>query len=366
MTGFEAGLDGRSRPVTGSAYGPAFSGLPGTQRNEVRNVGGDAFDPAVIVVDPQLPPAAGRQLTQHGLPAGDGTGTVLAELVPFRDPSPDVPPPPRSPRTAAKLAVAGWVLVALAITLGIMGNAAAAAISFAASVACGGLAVWASAAAKEGRLAIAGGLIPLPPARDLSAYYTAHAGRLFHRRYVRPRSDLDPDAQATWHRAVSAANRIYRSESLRDKAVDADRVAADVPELLWRIAEGLAMISDVRIHIENIVRDMEAQHPAVRAKLKEVERQLARGTSQVDRRIGRLEMLAERLDAADAARQGETALKRLIEVDTKIHDLVATTGETATDVEAATGLQIDVEAVIALTNQAIWELSGQDEDAESG
>lgn len=364
MSGFNAGLDGRSRPVTGTGYDPAFNG-PLTQSRDAA-IAGDTFDPAAITVDPQLPEAAVRQLRQHGLPSDDGTGPVLAELVPFRDPSPDMPALPRSPRTAGWLAAAAWALVALAMAAAVIGHPVAATAAFVIALACGGLAVAASAAAKNGRPAIARGLIPLPPASDLTAYYTAHAGRIFHRRYVRPSTDLDADAQAIWWRAVAAANRIYRSESLRDKVVDADRVAADVPGLLWRIAEGLAMISDVRINIRNIVRDMEVQHPAVDAKLRAQERQLAQGTGQVDRRIGRLEMLADRLDAADAARQGEAALKRLREVDTKIHDLVASTGESASDVEAATSLQIDVETVIALTNQAIWELSGGDEDTELG
>jgi hypothetical protein len=328
------------------------------------DVAWDTFDPAAIVIDPQVPAAGRHQLSQHGLPSNDGSMPVLAELVPFRDPQPDVPAAPRSLRTAGTLAAIAWVLVAASIAAGAYGGAASALSLFAIALACGVLAVLAWSAAKDGRPVAASGLIPLPPARDLTEYYMAHAGRLFHRRYVRPQSDLDADALATWHRAVRAANRIYRSDSLLDKVVDADRVASDVPELLWKIAEGLAMISDVRINIRNIIREHGDQHPAVMAKLRAQERLLARGNAQVDRRIGRLEMLADRLDAADAARQGETALKRLQEVDVKIHDLVASTGENTTDIDMAVGLTIDVEAVIALTNQAIRDLSVFDDDSD--
>jgi hypothetical protein len=164
---------------------------------------------------------------------------------------------------------------------------------------------------------------------------------------------------------VDAANRIYRSESLRDEAVDADRVAADVPELLWKIIEGLAMISDVRINIKNIVKGYERQHPAVYAKIQAQERHLARGTSQVESRIGKLEMLARVLGDADAARRGEDMLKRLNEVDEKIDDLVASTDETASEVDMAEGLKIDVEANIEMTNQAIRDLSAAESDQDS-
>ena len=147
-------------------------------------------------------------------------------------------------------------------------------------------------------------------------------------------------------------------------------MAADVPELLWKIIEGLAMISDVRINIRNIVKGYERQHPAVYAKIQAQERHLARGTSQVESRIGKLEMLARVLGDADAARRGEDVLKRLNEVDEKIDDLVASTDESATEVDVAEGLKIDVEANIEITNQAIRDLSVPDsvpdEDQEPG
>ena len=147
-------------------------------------------------------------------------------------------------------------------------------------------------------------------------------------------------------------------------------MAAEVPELLWKIIEGLAMISDVRINIRSIVKGYERQHPAVYAKIQAQERHLARGTDQVESRISKLEMLARVLGDADAARRGEDVLKRLNEVDTKIDDLVASTDESATEVDVAEGLKIDVEANIEITNQAIRDLSVPDsvpdEDQEPG
>src|SRR6202020_2863123 len=101
---------------------------------------------------------------------------------------------------------------------------------------------------------------------------------------------------------------------------------------------------DVRINIKNIVKGYERQHPAVYAKIQAQERHLARGTTQVESRIGKLEMLARVLSEADAARRGEDVLKRLNEVDEKIDDLVASTDESASEVDVAEGLKIDVEA----------------------
>ncbi len=283
-----------------------------------------------------------------------------AELVRFMDPPPVAPAPPRSLAAARQLAAAAWALFVVSIVAGILRGPDTFAILLVIGAGFGLLAGSARAAARKGRPAFAAGLIPLAPARDLSEYYAAHAGKIFHRHYVRPRTDLDQEARVTWERAVDAANRIYRSESLRDEAVDADRVAADVPELLWKIIEGLAMISDVRINIKNIVKGYERQHPAVYAKIQAQERHLARGTSQVESRIGKLEMLARVLSEADAARRGEDVLKRLNEVDEKIDDLVASTDETASEVDMAEGLKIDVEANIEMTNQAIRDLSAQD------
>jgi hypothetical protein len=359
MSGYDADVGGRHGRQEASGLVPATE-VGHFARNGASRRPRGAFDPDATVVDPQVPQAARDEL-ERGWP-GHGTALALVELVRFRDPRPDVPAPPRSLATARKLAAAAGALVALSIVAGVFGGPATFAVFFVIGLAAGALAAVAWAAAEEGRPALAAGLIPLAPASDLTEYHAAHAGRIFHRRYVRPRTDLDQGARATWERAIVAANRIYRSDSLRDKVVDADRVAADVPELLWKIAEGLAMSSDVRIDIRNIVRCDERHHPAVAAKLREQERQVARGTGQVDRRIGRLEMLANRLDAADGARRGEAVLKRLLEVDTKIHDLVASTDESASHIDMAEGMKIDVEAIIEMTDQAIRELSARDED----
>jgi hypothetical protein len=371
MSGYDTGFGGSQDPPAGSGYVPAFDGsfTNGTNgslttRSSAAPRARDPFDPTSVVVDPQIPPAARQELERRG---GPEYGVLAsAELVRFMDPPPVAPAPPRSLAAARQLAAAAWALIVVSIVAGVLRGPDAFAILLVLGGCVGVLAAAARGAARKGRPTFAAGLIPLAPARDLSEYYAAHAGKIFHRHYVRPRTDLDQEARGTWERAVDAANRIYRSESLRDEAVDAERVAADVPELLWKIIEGLAMISDVRINIKSIVKGYERQHPAVYAKIQAQERHLARGTSQVESRISKLEMLARVLGDADAARRGEDMLKRLNEVDEKIDDLVASTDETAGEVDMAEGLKIDVEANIEMTNQAIRDLSAQDEDQEPG
>ena len=84
---------------------------------------------------------------------------------------------------------------------------------------------------------------------------------------VRPAAGrLDEDALTAWLRAVGAANRIYRAESMRDRVVDTDRVEAEVPELLWKIAEGLAKISDVRFNLKEIVPKQYVPASTLRSK----------------------------------------------------------------------------------------------------
>jgi hypothetical protein len=332
----------------------------------IRRRGRDPFNPAAIVIDPQVPGTVRNELRAR--PAhGQGMAPAYDELVRFRDARPEVPRPPRSLATATLLTWAAVVLGVTSIVFGVLNGVATFAVFFVLGVAAAASAAAVSVASKQGRAALAGGLIPLPPASDLTGYYVMYAGRIFHRRYVRPRVDFDADALTAWQLAVGAANRIYRSESMRDRVVDTDRLEAEVPELLWKIAEGLAKISDVRFYLKEIVPKevvpgAERFHPAVEAKMKAQERYLARGTGQVNGRIDRLETVASRLAAADAARRDEELLKRLIEVDPKIRDLVASTDESVTEIDMAEGLKLDVEAIVKMTNQAISDLSVGDED----
>jgi hypothetical protein len=202
----------------------------------------------------------------------------------------------------------------------------------------------------------------LPPLSDLTGYHVMYAGRIYHRRYVRPRVHFDPSALTAWHRAVGAANLIYRAECIRDRVVDTERAEAEVPELLWKIAEGLAKLSDVRIYLKEIVPGAEQFHPVVEAKIKAYERYLARCSGQVSQRIDRLLTVAGKLAAANAARRDEELLERLVEVEPRILHLVASTDESIAEIDMAEGLKLDAVALTEVTNQAINDLSVRDEE----
>jgi hypothetical protein len=323
--------------------------------------GPEPFDPLAIVIDPQVPGAVrdalrARPSHGHSTPAYD-------HLVRFRDTRPDVPRPPRSRATATMLGWSAAVLGILSIAAGSIGGGAFL-VLFVLAAGVAALAMAASAAARKGKPALAGGLIPLPPLSDLTGYHVMYAGRIYHRRYVRPRVDFDPGALTAWHRALGAANPIYRAESRRDRVVDTERAEAEVPELLWKIAEGLAKLSDLRIYLKEIVQGAEQFHPVVEAKIKAHERYLARCTCQVSRRIDRLEAVAGRLAAANAARRDEELLKRLVEVEPKILDLVASTDESIAEIDMADGLKLDADALTEMTNQAINDLSVRDEEGD--
>jgi hypothetical protein len=364
MSGHNTGVRGNQPPYTGAASGSTHDdgrsdGFGGAAR------GGDEFSATAIAVDPQLPGAVRYELRGPHVPVLQGPVRV-PELVRFRDACPPVPRPPRSQAPAAVLLTIAGVLLVASIVAGIGVGPALFGILAVLGLATGGVGLAARHAARDGRPAIFGGLLWLPETADLTGYEVANAGRLFHRRYAQPRIDLDDAALTTWQRAVDAANRVYRSQSLRDRAVDADRVTVEVPEQLWRIAEGLAKISDARFDLRRIAPETDRSHPAVESKVRDQERLLARGIGAVDRRIGRLETLAARLDAADAARQGEAVLRELVQVDPKIRDVLASTDYTTSDSELAASVQLDVESVIAMANQAIRELSISDDHPVTG
>lgn len=362
MSGYNTGVHGSQPPYTGigsSGSVPDGGDSPGARGAR------DEFDATAIAIDPQLCGPVRHELRGPHVSMLQGTVRV-PELVRFRDPRPAVPRPPRSKVPAAVLLTVAGALLIASIVAGIAVSPTLFGVLAALGLAVGGVGLAARHAAADGRPAILGGLLWLPETADLTGYQVANAGTLFHRRYVQPSIDLDEAAQTAWLRAVDAANRVYRSESLRDRAIDADRATTEVPELLWRIAEGLAKISDARFDLRRIAPETDRSHPAVESKVRDQERLLARGVGQVDRRIGRLETLAARLDAADAARQGEAVLRELLQVDPKIRDVLASTDENTGDSELAASVQLDVEAVIEMANQAIRELSVADDQPAGG
>jgi len=365
MSGYQTDVYGTQPSYTGKSSGGMHDDGRSPQSRVTERVR-EEFDATAIAVDPQLSAPVRHELRRPSLPALQGPPVRAPELVRFRDARPAVPRPPRSQLPAAILLTIASALIVVSVIAGISISPALFGVLAVLGLVTGGGGLAARSAAKNGQPVMYFGLLWLPEKADLTGYEVGNAGTLFHRRYVQPGVDLDEAALTAWQRAVDAANRVYRSESLRDRVIDADRVVTEVPELLWRIVEGLAKISDARFDLRRIAPETDRTHPAVESKVRDQERLLARAIGQVDRRIGRLETLAARLDAADAARQGEAVLRELLQVDPKIRDVLASTDESTGDSELTASVQFDVESVIQMANQAISELSMADDQPSAG
>lgn len=326
----------------------------------------DAFDRNAIVLDPQIPDVARRKLRGER-PDGQSRrdrrqAPPSVALIRFRDPKPQVPLP-RRPLTGAQwLGIGGLVLGLVAALSGLFGNLTAFLVFAVCALGAGGSG-W--LLTRGARHAVAAGG---PGDGRLDGWYRAHAEKIFHRRYALPRADLDSEARLAWTRAITAANKIYRSDVLCAELIDSVQVRAAVPEQLWKIAEGLAQTSEVRYRHRMILGKSPIRSAAIAGKVAEQERQLARGTRRVNQRIGRLEDFAALLGQADALRQGEGVLDRLTEVDGLLRDLLATTEENAGDLDVAARLELEAQAIIDQATEAISNLAGpyDDEEPEEG
>jgi hypothetical protein len=322
----------------------------------------DPFDKQAIVIDPQVPGIAQGKLRGEG-PGGQAAhggrrGLPVVALVRFRDPPPQVPLP-RRPLTAAQwLGIAATVLAVVAALSGLSGSPATLLVFGVMAIAVGGVG-WVTAHRGKPALSASGHDDP-----RLSGWHLAHAEKIFHRQYVLPRNDLDAEARLSWNRAVTAANRVYRSQVLRAGVIDSVQVRAVVPEQLWKIAEGLAQISEIRYRHRDIIGKAPIKSAVISGKVAEQERALARATRRVNQRIGRLEDFAGLLDQADAFRHGESMLDRLSEVDGLLRDLLATTEETPGDLDVARRLEIEAQAIIDQAEEAISQLTGPYDDED--
>jgi hypothetical protein len=323
----------------------------------------DPFDKYAIVIDPQVPKVAQRKLRGEG-PAGQSAHVrrqqvPVVALVRFRDPRPQVPLP-RRPLTAAHwLGIIAAVFAILAAIGGLAGSTTALLVYGVIAIGVGGVGL---VTAYRGRPALTASGADDP---RLAGWYLAHAEKIFHRQYVLPRNDLDTEARLAWNRAVTAANRVYRSKVLRAEVIDSVQVRAAVPEQLWKIAEGLAQISEIRYRHRDILGRSPIKSEVISGKVAEQERALARATRRVNQRVGRLEDFAGLLDQADAFRHGESMLDRLSEVDGLLRDLLATTEETAGDLDVARRLEIEAQAIIDQAEEAISQLTGPYEDDDT-
>jgi hypothetical protein len=144
----------------------------------------------------------------------------------------------------------------------------------------------------------------------------------YRRRYVVPDLDLHGDEMARWHRASHAARAIRESESVRLGLINSVEVAAVLPYHLWDVAERLALLSGPQRRQTAILRDLDASDPDVQVVLGPQRRAHELTIADIERRIGRLEEFAALASKADAARRRQEAIEKLAALNPDYEELL--------------------------------------------
>lgn len=276
---------------------------------------------AVVIIDPEVPPRARRELEQ----------TPLSSLLGFSDPSAEAVRRAKNQRSKYQrsrkipglMMAGGAVGVAVLLVIAVI---SASGPLFAAMIV---------AAIVLGNTAIAGALLyPAnrtsrePPAPRPRSRRGRNAAVSYHRRYVVPELDLHGESKILWERAARAARSIRRSDAVRDGLIDTVEVSAVLPYHLWDIAERLALLSAPERRLSAIMRHLDETDPDVRAVLEPQRRTRDLAVADVDQRVGRLEEFASLAVRADSARKRQQAIAELAELNPDYEELLARLGDT--------------------------------------
>jgi hypothetical protein len=274
---------------------------------------------AEIVIDPEVPEAARRELEQASLSALVGFSDPLAGHDPPGDED-DAGPVHRPEARLAAGAIVGVMAVILGVGLSSAGPFAADLVFLAVliglpCITVGGIHLLRKAIGSAPELG--GGR---PWARPGAAV-------AYRRRYVVPELDLQGDELACWQRASQAARAIRASEAVCLGLINSVEVAAVLPYHLWDIAERLALLSGPGRRQSAILRDLDVSDPDVQVVLGPQRRAHELAVADIERRIGRLEQFAALAAGADAARKRRRALEELAELNADYQDLLVRLGD---------------------------------------
>jgi hypothetical protein len=303
-----------------------------------------------IVIDPQVPDEARRALS-----------VARGQLIPYWQPTPPKPEPP-APITGRQ--VLTWGVVALGGLIGAVLAGAAGSVEFVALL----LAVAGLATAG----AVLNGFARTRASQEWAAqqWNLRHARVYWHRQYIVPGTDLDDATRRTWARMVAAANEIGGSYVVRAKIVDSVRVAEDLPQRVWEIAEGLTGLSRARDRQREILRQDGSDTERVAAKVSAQEHVMKAEARRLEGRVRKLEEIAGLMRKADAVKRPEVVVERLGEVDDLLGELRARSVDLPADLDPAERLRVEAQAVIDQANEAARNLAfpdlGEEDDGGNG
>jgi hypothetical protein len=348
-----------------------------------------AFDVDAIVLDPAVPQAARRALQSRFAargPAGRGPVRDVSarrvsapdpryrtpdvrygvprsgRLIPFRQPAPPAPHPPRVMSDTARKVLNSAIFTVIMLGAALIA-ATAGSVPFVVvfliltvipTVACARAVVDASDTGWTM-------LVTEPTATmrfsDPGNWYARHAAAYYHRRYVLPRTDIADADRPVWARAIVAANAIGESEVVRQRRIDSAQVAVALPQRLWQIAEPLARLSEVRERLQ-----AERDDADFAARVTRLDRELARVARRIEKRVAKLEAVAADLEVADSVLRREAKKERLNEIGDLLLELRARTEDTPDDLDVTDHMRLEVQAVIEQASEAARSLALPDQD----
>ena len=194
---------------------------------------------------------------------------------------------------------------------------------------------------------------PLTANPNHPAWDGLHAVTAYHRRYVAPSQDMDAEARAVWTRAVDAVRRLRQSQVVRLGLVDSVQVMTVLPYHLWEVAERLARLSALRAEHQAILRGLDPNDPDVTAPLPPQRRARELASEDIERRVRQLEVFADLVGQADAARRREQAVRRLASLNDSHQELLAHVGESPGDDAIAEQISLEVQTIIDHANETV-------------
>jgi hypothetical protein len=307
-----------------------------------------------IVIDPEVPEAARRELE----------ATSLSALIGFCDPLPAQEPPRdrdsaggagQARQPGVRLAV-GTIAAVMMILIGVGLSGGG---PFSADLVFLALLIGLPCAAAGGLHLLQKASGPLPELRGGRPWARPAAAVTYRRRYVVPGLDLHGDMLGKWQRASQAARTIRASESVRLGLINSVEVAAVLPYHLWDIAERLALLSGPERRQASILRDLDPSDPDVQVVLGPQRRAHELALADIGKRIGRLEEFAALAAKADAARKRRRALEELAGLNGDYAELLVRLGDADDPLTEAgrpagelRAMAAEADAAVRLANEA--------------